>query len=215
MQNLEQTILSQFANSPSLLALIQDFNSAVDPSVKLDAFYTDIWNIATASGWGLDIWGRIVGVSRTVPVPTLSAGFLGFSQQVESASFGHGVFYLAASASTNYNLTDSTYRALILTKALSNISSRAIPAFNRMLMSLFPGRGNAYVIDDNDMSMVLMFEFLLQPYELSILRYSGALVGPTGVFSNIYQYNRGHVFGFSQQPGSNGFGHGTFFKGFI
>lgn len=214
MQNIEQTILSQYANSPTLLALMNDFNSAVDPTPELNSFYDNVWNIATAVGWGLDNWGRIVGVSRTLPVPSALGGFLGFSQQIESASFGHGVFYLMPNASTNYNLTDDAYRALILIKALANISNCAIPTFNKMLMQLFPGRGNAYVIDQGGMRMVLMFEFLLQPYELSILKYSNAFPNPTGVLSQIYQYNRGHVFGFSQQTGSNGFGHGTFFKGF-
>lgn len=214
MQKVEQTILSQYANSPALLALINEFNSAVDPSPELNSFYDNVWNIATAVGWGLDNWGRIVGVSRTVPVPVPLSGFLGFSQQPQSASFGHGVFYLMPNSSANYNLLDGAYRELILTKAFSNISNCAIPTFNKMLMQLFPGRGNAYVIDQGNMHMILMFEFLLQPYELSILKYSGAFSNPTGVLSQIYQYNRGHVFGFSQQPGSNGFGHGTFFKGF-
>lgn len=214
MQNVEQTILSQFANSPALLALINDFNAAVDPSPSIDLFYNNVWNIATAVGWGLDNWGRIVGVSRTVPLPAIVSGYLGFSQQAGAESFGYGVFYNGPDASSNYNLTDDAYRTLILIKAMSNISNCSIATFNRMLMTLFPNRGNAYVIDQGNMHMVLMFEFLLQPFELSILKYSGAFATPTGVLSQIYQYNRGHVFGFSQQAGANTFGHGTFFKGF-
>jgi len=211
MQNLEQTILSQFANSPALIALIEDYNAAVDPSAKLDAFYNKVWNIATAEGWGLDNWGRIVGVSRVIPLPTSPTGYLGFAQQVGSQSFGYGAFFNGANSTTNYALADDAYRTLILTKALANISNCAIPTYNRILRTLFPGRGNAYVSDQGGMRMQLTFEFMLTQVEISILKYSGAFSNPTGVSSIILEFVRGKTFGFAQQTGSNGFGHGTFF----
>jgi hypothetical protein len=213
MQNLEQTILSQFANSPTLLALINDFNAAVDPSPELNSFYDNVWNIATAAGWGLDNWGRIVGVSRVVSFPAALTGYLGFVQQHGSESFGHGTLFPGAGNTTNYALPDNAYKQLILTKALANISNCAIPSYNKILMQLFPGRGNAFVVDRGNMQMQLTFQFVLSAVEVNILKYSGAFAVPTGVSFTILEFPFGATFGFSQQYGTNGFGHGTFFGG--
>ena len=67
MQNWDQTLLSQYANSPIINALISSFNAAVDPTADLTNFQNYIWNVNSAVGGGLDIWGAIVGVSRNIP----------------------------------------------------------------------------------------------------------------------------------------------------
>ena len=54
MQNVQQTIISQYANAPSLTALIDEWNDAIDPSEDLQQFYADYWNILTAVGAGLE-----------------------------------------------------------------------------------------------------------------------------------------------------------------
>ncbi len=41
----------------------------IDPTADLNAFYDLVWNVATAQGWGLDVWGRIVGVTRNLNIP--------------------------------------------------------------------------------------------------------------------------------------------------
>src|SRR5579871_5512746 len=63
-----QTIISQYANSPILTQLIANFDQYIDPTKNLDAFFDLIWNVDTAQGYGLDVWGRIVGVTRVLQV---------------------------------------------------------------------------------------------------------------------------------------------------
>ena len=70
MNNVLQTIVSQWGNSPTILALIESFNAAVDPAPDLDAFLTHVWQVDTAQGFGLDIWGRIVDIERIIHVPS-------------------------------------------------------------------------------------------------------------------------------------------------
>ena len=60
----KKTILSQYDDSPTLLSMIESFNDAIDPTANITAFYENIWNVNTANGYGLDVWGQIVGVSR-------------------------------------------------------------------------------------------------------------------------------------------------------
>src|SRR5574337_660412 len=76
--NMWDTIFSQFANANTLTSIIGSFLDATDPTEFVDAVYDEIWNIQTAIGYGLDVWGRIVGVNRVVQVA--ASGFWGFTE---------------------------------------------------------------------------------------------------------------------------------------
>ena len=213
MQNLDTTIYSQYANRPVLTAWIQSINDAIDPAVDIDNFYRQVWNIETAQGWGLDVWGRIVGVSRVLTVP--GGKNFGFDEAgtISADPFGQSAFYTGVPATSNYTLTDDAFRTLILVKALSNISNCSIPTYNKLLTMLF-NRGNAYVCDTGNMNARLTFEFILQPFEVAILKQSGALAAPTGVLFEIMDLDIPHCFGFAEAGGSAApFNQGSFFRG--
>jgi len=210
------TVLSQYANSPVLLQLISDFNQDIDPSKNIDDFYNDIWNVDTATGFGLDVWGRIVGVTRVL---TIAGGkTLGFEEAgtVTADPFGQSPWFGGTPATSNYALSDDAFRVLILCKALSNISNSSPSAYNQILTRLFPGRGNAYVSSNGGMKARLTFEFILQPFEVAILKQSGALAPPTGVSFQIMDLDLPYSFGFAEAGAycAAGFGQGTFFGGF-
>lgn len=213
MRNWPETVISQYANSPVTLGLLESFNDAIDPSANIDAFYNLVWNVDTAVGYGLDVWGRIVGVSRVLTVP--SGDYLGFSEAESWVAFGAGTFYSGPNSTENFILTDVAYRALILIKALANISDCSARTLNTILRQLFPGRGNAYVLDLGNMKMRMVFEFLLEPFEYAILTQSGAFPHPTGVGIEIMQLSLPYRFGFAEAgPYSAApFGQGTFFGG--
>ena len=183
MQNYIDTVLSQWGNSPNILALLESWNDSLDPGVNIDDFYAKVWDIDTAQGYGLDVWGRIVGVSRVVTVQTTIDAF-GFEEATDAQPFGQEAFY-SGPVTENYSLSDDAFRALILVKALANLSNSSIQAYNTMLMQLFPGRGNAYVVDNKDMSANVVFEFALSDYEKAIIEQSGAFAPPTGVLFNV------------------------------
>lgn len=180
------TIISQYANSPTLDALIISFNDAVDQTRNMDNFHDLIWNVATAQGYGLDIWGRIVGVGRTLRFPS-AVGQFGFEEAGSWTGFGQGGFYSGGGTTSNFVLTDADFRTLIYAKAAGNISDGSIPAVNKILMSLFPNRGPCYVVDNKDMTLTYRFEFALNPVELAIVQQSGVLPNPAGVAINISQ----------------------------
>ena len=184
MQNYLDTVIRQYGASPRLLALLESFNDALDPSALVDSFIQNLWDIDTAVGYGLDVLGRIVKVGRVLLIPpTSTPEQFSFNEQGDTDSTGvpWDIFNAGPPAAQSYTLTDDAYRLLILVKALSNISDRSIPSLNRGLMLLFPGRGNAYVIDHHDMSATFHFTFALTDVEIAILKQSGALPGPTGV----------------------------------
>ena len=198
MENIEQTIASQYANSGTIVELVTNMNEYIDQRTDFAAWYDYVWNVNTAQGFGLDIWGRIVDVSRILQVAGVvdSFGFNDAGTQTMKP-FNQAPFYTGPPASTAYSLGDDAYRTLILTKALINISATTAPAINQMLQNLFSGRGRAYVSDLGGMQMRYTFEFYLAPYELSIIN-SGIFPHPAGVSVTIVQIIPTLTFGFQE-----------------
>lgn len=204
MNNVLQTVISQYGNSPTLLTLINSYNDSIDPTNDIDNFYNDVWNIETAVGFGLDIWGVILGVGRVLQVASSTYfGFTGVNGRTEASgdALGGGPttpaespFYSGQPGTNNYALADSAYRQLLLAKAAYNITSGSIPAINAILQALFvtnvPGRaGNAYCTDGGNMTMTYTFSMtpLLTPVEEAIITQSGALPRPCGVSATYVQ----------------------------
>jgi len=144
-----ETVISQYANSPSLTELITNFGQYLDPTINIEDFFDFMMNVDTAVGYGLDVWGRIVGVGRLLNLPTPSR-FFGFAEgQPDYDGFNQSPFFNGQELTQVYRLADIPYRKLILAKALSNICDGSIPAINQLLINLFvtPGRGNAFVTE--------------------------------------------------------------------
>lgn len=193
MENFEQTILSQYANSPTIVQLITNMNAYIDPKTNIDNFYNLMWNIDTAVGYGLDVWGRIVGVGRVLQISTTDYfGFTG-SSGASGLEFNQAPFYAGQPTTGNYSLLDGAYRTLILAKALANISDASIPSINQILINLFgptgllPVAGNSYVTDGLDMTMTYTFGSALDPVQTAIVFQSGVLPKPCGVLATVVQ----------------------------
>lgn len=178
--DLQATIASQYANSPIIMTLLNNLNSYLDPMTDLDLFYTNMFNVATATGYGLDVWGRIVGVTRS------------FTYQA-----------------VNYTLGDSDFRTLILVKALANILDTTVPTFNRLLTALFSSSGVIFARDTGLMTMAIIAQFNLTTTQLAILAGSGAFPHPAGVGSTLIVTPPTTTFGFLGS-GLQPFNQGTF-----
>lgn len=207
-----RTVLSQYANAPALTAIIGNLFACLDQTANLDAFFDLVWNVDTAQGYGLDCWGRIVGVDRVLAV--VDDGFFGWSEGVPGAlTWGEGRWYSGSSLTSNYELADEAFRRLILTKAAANITDGSIGSINAILLSLFPNRGNCYVREGTQapyfdwhesttgrswgeapwysgellprMTMQYVFNFALSAVEIAIVEQSGVLPRPTGVSATV------------------------------
>lgn len=186
MRDFPATVISQYSDSPILCQLIANINACVSPDYDLERFYDLLWNLDTAVGYGLDVWGRRVGIGRVLTVA--QGDFLGMEGPTGASgdSFDNGIFYSGQTTTSNFTLTDEAFRQLILAKAAANITNDSIPAINSILVDvLFPNRGNAYVIDNQDMSMTYNFTFKLLPYEVSLVNELANFMTPTGVSFNV------------------------------
>ena len=177
MQYPGATIQSQYAASPVLTALVESFNARIDPTADIRLFFDCIFNVATAQGIGLDIWGRMVGVERRINIQT--GEWLGFYAS-GLLPMGQGVFYNNDSKSGIYTLSDTAFRQLIMWKALANISAASASTLNSLLSGMFPDRP-VYILEVDSMQVRLVVETELQPYERAILENYGLMALGAGV----------------------------------
>lgn len=217
MEKYIETILSQYANSPTITGLIDSFNDCIDPAADIDAFYNVIWNVDTAIGAGLDIWGKIVNVSRELQIATTPAYF-GFDEAYTAATAATGVqpfdqapMFDGPLSTSTFTLTDDAYRKLIMVKALANITDCTSRSLNNLLRYLFAGEGRAYVVDAGGMAVRYVFEFTLSAVELAIMVNSGAVPRSAGVLVSILQLAPESTFGFAE-AGLQPFDQGVFFS---
>ncbi len=186
--DLWSTVASQYANSPIITSLIQYFNAWLDQTQNVDSLIDLMRDVSTAQGYGLDVWGKVVGVTRTLHIIGTQKYF-GFDEAtpISADPFNQSPFFTGQQLTSNFQLSDAAFRTLILAKALANLSDGSIKSINQILLSLFPNRGNAYVTDGNNMTMTYTFRFILTPVELAILSQSGVLPKPVGVAATIVQ----------------------------
>lgn len=223
MLDVSKTIISQYATSPTIRALIAYMDEYIDPRADIDQFYSDVFDIQTARGFGLDIWGRIVNVARELRIPPEDSHF-GFIESAtpgvlngltldfvsgaytfdyaisadDTTPFNDTAFYdPAASNDVAYRLTDEAYRKLILLKALANICDCSIPSINQLLSGFFSDRGRCYVSDTGGMVLRYTFEFTLSAIDFAIITQSGVIPRPAGVTATLL-HSALPVFGFSE-----------------
>ena len=205
--DITQTIISQYANSPTINRLISDFHGYVNPDDFIQGFYDSVWNIKTAKGIGLDIWGRIVDISRIIEVDT-NPQYIGFEQNETAQTFGHASFFNGTQATSLYRMGDDAYRRAILFKAALNIGDYSIPFLNAALTTFFDGRGRVYVVNLGNMQMEIVCEFPLIDYELSILTRSNTSPHPAGVLLTVTQLDN-NLIGFKQNTTAQTFNNGS------
>lgn len=168
-------IQSQYSASEKILALSAGFQKQIDPHVDVDLFYRTMFNIYTAQGVGLDNWGVILHMARTINDPDTDK---------------------------NITLEDEYYRLLLLYKAMANISASTAEAQNSLLAMLVnTGIGGfpqvAYVLEIDTMVIRWVFEDFLDPIQLAVFKVAGTLARGAGVGWEFYAVNPQEVFGFS------------------
>lgn len=165
----DPTIQSQYSASPIIKALVLNFDYNIDPSEDLALFYRMIFDVDTAEGVGLDVWGRIVAIGRDILVE--EQDYLGFYGQLLKP-YDQAPFFDGATASNLFSLSDPAYRRLIMWKALANISSADASSLNTLTSALFEGQ-KVYVLETGVMKIRLVIEAELEPYQRAIFRQHG------------------------------------------
>lgn len=205
-QYLAKTVQKEYSNSTTLLALLDYFDQWLDPATFTSTFLSYVWDISTAQGFGLDIWGRILGRSRYIEVTQTPGDNFGFQAnptvgQTNWKPWSQAPFYNGSATGTyTYALVDDYYRRLLLVKAAANIAAGDVPSLNALVRAMFGDRGKCYVGYDlaDPMHIGYHFEFMPASVERSIIE-SGLFPIPAGMtVEYIYQTVTYTPFGFAE-----------------
>lgn len=205
--NIHDTIQSQYSDSPVIISLIENTYEVITPQKDFDVFYKNVFDVRTAIGWGLDVWGRIVGATRDIVTSDGVNYYLGFSPIVgainsEIDNFNNAPFYQEAVSQT-YRLEDNAYRLLVMCKAMTNISTGTLPEINSILKKVLPNHNVAVVKVDTMHLRILIHDYISDWQETAFLRLP---LIPAGVDYDVYQLDP-KTFGFDGsglEPFNNG-----------
>lgn len=173
--NLIQNVLWQYENAAGLKSLISQKEEWY--STNLNVFWQkivdDFLNIKTATDWGLNLWGKILNVSR--------------------------IYYVNGEQIT---LSTELYRRLILGKMSLIRSNGTVPEINKYLNFIFSDHTTndtyaAVVQDNNDMSVYYVLNFTPTDEELALIYSRTFLPTPAGVLDKIYLLDQTIIFGFA------------------
>jgi len=191
-------VQSQYSASVKMLSILESCREHILPDADIVNFFDNIFNIETASGYGLDIWGNIIGVSRVV------------TDYQDST--------------VTYTLTDEQFRKVLFFKAGANIMDSTLYSMNYLLKKLYPDyhcfirNASNYVedsgryYDSNPMEIEYVFiDTDLTDLEKSVFYLVGSFNKGAGVGFNLSEYSYDDIFGFygsELQP----FDQGVFFQ---
>lgn len=208
MSDYSQLLIYQYARKPKARATIDSVLGEYD---KLSDNAIDLlnqWDIDQARGFSLDIIGRRIGVSRTLPA-AIAKGYFGYLNSIDGEPWGQGVWYRAGeSTGDTLVLNDQDYRFLIRAKIFKNFQNGTfdyiLNAFRNILNS------DANIEDNFDMTATVYLPLaslnLLQRY---MIEQMDILPRPMGVMYT-YINASGKEFGFDGFYNSFGFEEGRF-----
>lgn len=206
-----ETVQSQYSASEAIRWLCQYDAALLSPVSPISLFRNFIFNPLTAAGFGLDVWGRIVGITRTYEVE--SKEWLGFEGS-ETRGFDQAPMWAGVPVYEGVTLGDLSFRDLIFYKAAANIGSADAAALNALLQRMFPGE-MIYVLDLGGMAIRLMVGTSLSDAWWAILQQYGLIARGAGVGVEIMRYDPDAAyFGFNGSGGV-GFDQGPFWAGSI
>lgn len=171
-------IQNQYKNT-NIETLINDLTDLYNQLITtpLQDFYNNIYNLDTAQGIGLDLWGQRLNFPRTIK-------YIDETNQQESS----------------ITLQDDEYRLILQVVTLKLYTQMTVPGINKTLKELFSYyNANAYTIDNKDMTYVnYIFVWEIPEYMKQAFNNYDLLPHPLAV-GTTYKEAFYQIFGFKGQ----------------
>jgi len=207
-------LIKQYWDKPNAQAEIELQAATWEPVRDILRQFGEEFDLDNAAGHRLDIIGKIVGISRIVPLVVPKVAF-GFSGYVNARGFDDKFLILTNRAPfrnkferayTNLELDDNDYRFFIRARIAVNNGSGFMVSHTEIsvqnaVQTLFEGR--AYVIDNEDMTLTLYVSPTYDLIRLNAIVSSGLLPKPQGVrYDSAVLAEVGGTFGFADNVGA-------------
>lgn len=178
-------MIAQYANSPKFVKLVTGLREQFNNSKTIEDWFNVVYNIKTATGFGLDIWGSILNQGRTI---TYDNGGVEETVTLRGAQTVDGVYYSEVQI-------EEYYRTVLFLKTMSYITNATINNLNNMLRFYFESN-KVYVYEHSTMGIRYVFEIYLTKLERAIFT-SSIMPKPTGVNITTDVLPLGSFFGFN------------------
>lgn len=157
--DLLRALLWQYDKAANLQSLLADKKAWYD--VNQTAFWEgwirDVFDLRTASEFGLIVWSVILDLPLFVNTPPdLGKPTFGFDG-AGHVNFDNGNF--TDTSGSSYYLPLETKRLALQLRYFQLTSAGTVPEINRMLKYLFAGRGKAFLNDFGNMAQQYVFAF--------------------------------------------------------
>jgi hypothetical protein len=185
--NLLRAILWQYngaANLQGILNRKSDWYNVNQMDFWND-WYADVFNLATANDFGLNVWAIILGQSIYVNNPPDGAEKPCWGLGPYNFNFDRGNF--ANNGGSTYQLPTEAARILLRLRYFQLTSSGTVPETNRMLKYVFGNLGQAWLEDGLNMTQRYYFGFALSVDLIYLFTHFDVLPRPAGVESSFYQ----------------------------
>ena len=141
-------MLSQYANSPKFVKLVEGLKEQFDSSKTMEDWFRFVFNLKTATGYGLDVWGLILNQGRLLYYT---------DNGVQKSIYLKGAQTVDGETYTEEQI-EGYYRLLLFFRAFSYISNSTLQSYNDLLRFYFEDR-RVYVQEIGTMAIEIVFEF--------------------------------------------------------
>jgi len=179
--DLLKALLWQHDNAEALITIIQRKQNWYNENQRdfWANWYEDVFNLDTATDFGLSVWARILNIPLAFAVPA-SKTKAAFGFGVNHKNFGNGNF--ARATAGEIPLTTDQARLVLKLRYFQLVSRGSVTEINEWLKALFGDQGTVFVVDSLDMTYATYF-FSFQPDSRlrQILENYDILPRPAGV----------------------------------
>jgi len=194
----------QFSNAKNLQKLEEELLPYL--TINEEEFRQTYFDIETCDKNGLDNWGIILNISRTVLIGNASDGVFGFGQQSMypvppdgyPQNFNNGFFYnlkYEKEAGIPYELNDFQYRTMLQFRYRTITCNMSLFSINKIMNQLVGTLSKAYGFENHRcrvkmtgyMKLSYEFNFALLPWMRAIFINRNVLPVPAGVFATILE----------------------------
>lgn len=179
--DLLKALLWQHDNAVGLVKLAQLKQAWYDVNQRefWENWRRDVFDVDTATEFGLAVWGRILGVPLGVQVgDSRSKAAFGFGANHQN--FTRGNFARGQAGEQPLNIDQQ--RLVIKLRYFQLTTNGTVPEINEFMAALFEGDGRVFVVDSLDMTFATYFFTFSPPAQLRfILEQYDLLPRPAGV----------------------------------
>lgn len=180
--DLLKALLWQYEKAENLQAILN--SKAAWYTENQTAFwqdwYRDVFDLRTANSFGLSVWSIILGQPLFTNNAPDSKPTFGFGEY--HVNFTRGNF--SSNTGSSQMLSMETARILLRLRYYQLTGSGTVPEVNRILADVFSSYGQAYLLDNLDMTQTYIFRFVPPSDLIYLFNNFDILPRPAGVGSD-------------------------------